>query len=126
MKLNNSEKIDLIINELELWSHTDNYTDNMVYALHNGYRLHAASLFLHSGCISDDAYNLVKDVKINKHKELKEIKEMVKTAFIYICPDCNCYDFYNDYQGLEIQCCNCGTMSKHEDKRTKIFNKIGD
>ncbi len=106
-KLTNTQKIELILEDLERWAYGGDSDDSIVYALRNGFHLLAASLWLDSGAISDEIEPLVKGVKISRKAELKEIKQLCKQAFIYVCPSCNHHGFYEDHQGDSIQCYSC-------------------
>jgi len=106
-KMNNQEKIDLIIDDLNQWLDGSDDDGSMRYAHDNGYFLHAASLWLSTGAISEDIEQKIKGVSIDYKKEKIEIDEICKNAFIYICKDCNHHAFLDDDEGDDIECSGC-------------------
>ena len=115
-KLNNKQKIDLILEDLEGYLSRGEDLSSLRYAYENGYYLHAASLWVSSGGMSEELEKKVLPVKINHKKEMKEINAICENAVIFICPDCNHHHFVGEselrYIGLisenEIRCESCG------------------
>jgi hypothetical protein len=106
-KLNNKQKIDLILNDLKQYVDGNSSNDSLIYAYNNGYRLHAASLWLGTGAMSENIESKIQGVKICYKKEMKEIRELCKNAFIYICKHCNAHAFLEESVGDTIQCQSC-------------------
>ena len=109
--MDNRAKISLIIEDLEQWADAggNESDDSMLYALNQGYTLHAASLWLSTGATSENVLEQVKGVKINSKKEYAEVKQLCESADIFICPDCNHHGFYEAGE-LDVppQCFSCG------------------
>lgn len=106
-QLNNQEKIDLILEDLGRWVDCGDSDCSMAYAYRNGYNLHAASLWLSTGAISESVGSKIEGVTINKTKENKETKQICEEASIYICNECNHHAFLDDNEGKEIDCTSC-------------------
>jgi rubrerythrin len=106
--MTNQEKIDLIIDDLEKFTQGNDYNCSMQYAFNNGYHLHAASLWMSTGAMSEEIEDLVKGVKINRKKEMAEIKKLCDEAYIYVCNDCNHHEFLEFDDGVETYCPSCG------------------
>lgn len=118
MKLKNEEKINLIIEDLESWLLNDGDSDgSMRFAFENGYHVHAASLWLSTGALSEDLEGKIEGVKINHNKEMKEIKALCEQAHIYICSTCNHNAFLNEDNGADIVCSSCLGTAKKEVKK---------
>ena len=110
-KLNNTEKIELIIEDLGKWIDGSEYDGSLEFAYRHGYYLHAANLWLSSGAMSEDIESLVKGVKISKTKELKEINQLCEQAYMYECKHCNHIAFLDDDEGEQIECMSCSKVA---------------
>ena len=106
-KLSNKAKIDLILQDLENWMYGSDSDGSLEYAFHNGFRLHAASLWIGTGAMSEEVEKQVKGVKISRRAEMKEIKQLCEEAHIYICPDCNHHAFLDNDEGEAVSCSSC-------------------
>jgi hypothetical protein len=98
--MKNSEAINLYFNELKEWAGNSDCDDSLFYALNNGYKLHAVSLWLSTG-----ASNLKIPVKINRAKEMKEIKQLLESCDVFICQDCNHHGFYDKTERYDLGVC---------------------
>jgi len=117
-KLSNTEKLDLLIEDLGQWMDGNDYNGSLEYAYNNGYHLHAASLWMSTGCVSDEVYAQIEGVKIDHKEEMKEIEQLCSEAFLYICPDCNHASFMQDDEGEKISCESCnGEMTIDKDSQ---------
>ena len=124
-KLNNKQKIGLILEDLEGYLSRGEDLSSLRYAYENGYYLHAASLWVSSGGMSEELEKKVLPVKINHKKEMKEINEICECAVIFICPSCNSHHFVEDndvqYHLIsenKISCESCGeTAIKDTDNK---------
>lgn len=121
MKLTNEQKINLILKDLQRWAYgAETRTDSIYYALDHGYRLHAASLWMSTGAMSEEIEAQVQGVKINRKKELQEIHDLCASAGIFICRDCNAHHFVekdSDDSELMIDkpfcsCCHSSNVSR--------------
>ena len=130
-KLSNAQKIELILADLDAWlvNGGDQSDDSLVYARQNGFDLHAASLWLGTGAMSDDVAEKVRGVHISRAAEMREIKQLCAQAYIYICPNCNHHGFLDSDEGSEIQCFSCGNTAKrdmsHLLERVRIYDNGG-
>ena len=90
--------------ELAQWMDGNESNGNLEFAFHNGFKLHAVSLWVGSG-----ASDLNLPVKINRATEMKEIKQMCSYADIFICPDCNHHSFFSpgEIESDETECESC-------------------
>lgn len=111
MGLSNDDKIELVLSDLESWLDGGDDDGSMSYALNNDYKLHAASLWLSTGAISEGVENQIKGIEINYKKEMIEIKQICSEAFIYICSDCNHHAFLDEDFGDDINCKCCGEIA---------------
>ena len=111
MKLSNSDKINLIFDDLGQWVDGGDDDSSMTYAYNNNYVLHACNLWLSTGAISEDVESKIKGVKIEDKLERIEINEICKHAYIYICKDCNHHAFLDDDNGDDIQCLCCNKIA---------------
>ena len=122
-KLTNQQKIDLILEDLEgflIQSGDGDGNSSLRYAFENGYYLHAASLWISTGAMSEGLEKKVLPVKINHKKEMKEVDHLLENADIYVCPECNHHQFFEKNVGGdgdsvdEIACTDCfeGTAIK--------------
>lgn len=116
-KLTNDQKIKLILSDLSSWIDSGDSDCSMAYAFRNGFNLHAASLWLGSGAMSSEIEKQVEGVKINRRAEMKEIQELCKAAFIYICPDCNHHAFLDADEGETVTCLSCLNIARREVKK---------
>jgi hypothetical protein len=96
-------RLELVLEDLAKWIEHGDSDCSMQYAYRHGFYLHAASLWMNSGAMSDG----VPHVKIPRKLELIEIKELCKQAFIYVCPDCNHHAFLDYDEGTSVQCSSC-------------------
>lgn len=115
MKLSNDEKINLVLEDLAQWMDGNDHDGSLEYAFNNGYHLHAASLWLSSGAMSEDIESQVRGITIDRDEEMKEINQLCDEAYIYICPDCNHHAFLEDDYGDEVSCMSCGKSAKKDD-----------
>lgn len=106
-KLSNEDKINLVLSDLESWLDGGDDFGSMRYAFENGYKLHAASLWLSTGALSEDISKDVEGITIDYTKEKNEIDQLCKEAYIYICKDCNAHMFLSTDEGDDIQCGSC-------------------
>lgn len=111
-RLNNNEKIKLILEDLGRWVESGDSDGSLQYAYRHGFFLHAASLWVGSGAMSEDVEKKVKGVRINRRAEMKEINELCRQAHIYICPDCNHHAFLDADEGESIECSSCLKIAK--------------
>jgi hypothetical protein len=114
MKLTNTQKIELILKDLECWIQNGDSDCSLQFAYRHGYYLHAASMWIGSGAMSEGIEQQVRGVRISRKAEMKEIHDLCKQAHIYICPDCNHHAFMDDDEGEEIQCSSCLKTAKRE------------
>lgn len=107
--MTNQQKIELVLSDLEGWLQCggNESDDSMVYAFENGYPLHAADLWMGTGAMSENVDRQVQGIKINRRAETREIRQLLKEAFIYICPDCNHHGFHAHDEGDSISCFSC-------------------
>lgn len=109
--MKNSEKINLVLEDLAQWMVGNDYDGSLEYSFNNGHHLHAASLWLSSGAMSEKLEDKIKGIKIDHEDEMKEINKLCDEAFIYICPDCNHHAFKEDDEGREVYCMSCGKVA---------------
>ena len=114
--MKNAEKINLVLNDLRQWADGgDDNHDSMVFALRHGFKLHAASLWLSTGALTESIEAKVKGIKINRKAEMKEIKELISIADIYICKGCGHHSFIDKGDAPVTSCPSClGTKLEHE------------
>jgi len=112
--LTNQEKINLILDDLAQWVNGGDSDCSMVFAYNNGFELHAASLWMSTGAMSEDVERKTRGVKISRKAEEAEVKRLLKMAHIYICPDCNHHAFLDSDEGDSIQCSSCLKIAKRE------------
>jgi hypothetical protein len=113
-KLNNEEKIQLVLDNLGEWIEFGDDDSSMSYAYRNGFDLLAASLWLSTGAISKDIEHKIKGVIIDIEQEKTEVIILCNEANIYICTECNHHAFLEENQGNEIQCSSCLGSAKLE------------
>lgn len=106
-KLTNTQKIELILEDLGKWIEHGDSDCSLQYAYRHGFFLHAANIWLGSGAMSHDIKKLVSGVKISRRLEMIEVRELCKQAYIYVCPDCNHIGFLDSDEGESIQCSSC-------------------
>lgn len=120
-RLTNQQKINLIIDDLQAWSESggDESDDSLLYALRNGYTLHAASLWLGTGAMSEAVEKQVQGVRISRAAEMREINQICAEAAIYICPSCNHHAFLDFDEGESIECFNCAETAHLQSKQKR-------
>lgn len=94
-----------LYDELSEWMQGNDHDGGLEYAFRQGYDLHAVQCWENSGA---SKYNF--SAGIDHKAELKQIKELCKSADIYVCPDCNHHGFYEkgELLGIETpQCMSC-------------------
>ncbi len=104
MKLTNDQKIDLILNDLKQWAYGNESNDSMIFALKHNFRLHAASLWLSTGAMSESIEPQVAGVVISRKKEMIEIKQLLSMTDIYVCSECNHHSFV-ELDSEPVTCC---------------------
>lgn len=116
--MNNNAKIDLFFDYICENFRDDSQDDSLQYCINNGYKLHAISLINSSGVIENENKKFM-TAKIDHKKELKEIKEICKNAFIYICKDCNHHAFLEEEidENEKLQCASCLSYDMQLDKK---------
>lgn len=114
-RLTNTQKIELILEDLGRWIEHGDSDCSMSYAYRHGFKLQAASLWLGSGAMSKEVEKQVQGVRISRKAEMKEIRELCEQAHIYICPDCNHHAFLDEDEGETIQCSSCLKTAKREE-----------
>jgi hypothetical protein len=100
MKTNNFKKL---LEELGQWIDGSSHDGSLEYAFHNGYYKHAVCLWESSGASKYDF-----SANISRNEEMKEIRDLIKSADVFICPDCNHHAFYPKGELSEApQCLSC-------------------
>jgi ribosomal protein S27E len=118
-RLNQTEMLELVLEDLRRWLSYGDSDCSMRYAYRHGFYLHAANLWLDSGAASDEVCAKVRTLKISRKAEMKEINELCNQAFIYICPDCNHHAFLASDEGETIRCISCLKTARLETKETE-------
>jgi rubrerythrin len=103
----------------EFFCNDDSRTDSMVYALDNGFTLHAIECFSGTGA-TDKRFDRIHSYlhrsvgsETLRTIELGEIKQLLAYATISVCPKCNNHAFSDD----EVKACpNCLSQMTVMDK----------
>ena len=110
-KLTEAKKQKLLWEELSNLMQGNDYNGGLEFAFNNGFKLHALSCWQNSGA---SQYNF--SVRINRKKEMKEIKALCNYADIFICEHCNHHSFFSpgEIEEDETECESCyKTMKIH-------------
>ena len=97
--------------ELSQWMQGNDYDGSLEYAFNNDFQLHAVSLWSSSGA---SKYSF--DAGIDRKAESAEVDELLASADVFECPDCNHHAFYVKGELDEPpQCMGClgNNMFKH-------------
>jgi hypothetical protein len=112
--MNNDEKLKLIYDDLANWMEGNDSDGSLEYSFRQGYYLHPINLWLSSGACSEDIYDAIEGVVIDRKEEMKEINQICDEADIFKCPDCNHHMFIDDVgayhtnnKGTQMQCESC-------------------
>ena len=120
--MDNQSKIELLYNDLGEFVNGSDYDGNLEYAYNNGYKLHACSLYLSTGAVSDAVLSSIKGVVIDRDLELKEIEHLLGESHDYECKGCNHIGMYEEDQGKSITCMGCHGNSLKRVELTLIDN----
>ncbi|MBX3018001.1 MAG: hypothetical protein KF767_08935 [Bdellovibrionaceae bacterium] len=127
-KMTQAEALDIVIADLQSWADSggDESDDGMLYALRNGYRLHAAQLWLGTGAASETRKmtEATSVLRISRKAEDREIDQICREAHIYECPDCNHNGFRDDDQGESISCFSCGETAFKQARPEEVISKV--